>query len=189
MAPEPRTPVPAAAAHDVPTPPGRQEAPRERGRPLMPLRRAPRPASAPLGSRVVAGLVDAVFVVSGQAALLTPVAWYWWFRETPTVPSDVAFVPVLASATLVPLALVLGALYHVYFWSVKGATPGKELLGLRVETEDGATPLPLGRAALRAFAYLLSAASLGIGFAMIAFGGVGLHDRIAGTRVVQGPRR
>jgi uncharacterized RDD family membrane protein YckC len=72
---------------------------------------------------------------------------------------------------------------------VKGATPGKELLSLRVETEDGVTPLPLGRAALRVLGYLLSAASLGAGFLMIAFGGAGLHDRIARTRVVVGRTR
>jgi len=77
----------------------------------------------------------------------------------------------------------------VYFWSVKGATPGKELLALRVETEDGVSPLPLGRAAARVFGYLLSTASLGIGFLMIAFSGSGLHDRISGTRVVKGAKR
>jgi len=107
----------------------------------------------------------------------------------PRTPADVAYLPLLASFTLPPLALLLGALYHVYFWSVKGATPGKELLDLRVETEAGVSPLPLGRAALRVFGYLLSAASLGIGFLMIAFQGSGLHDRIASTRVVKGARR
>jgi uncharacterized RDD family membrane protein YckC len=139
--------------------------------------------------RLAAFVVDGVFVLSGQAILLAPVGWYWWAREAPRTPADVSFLPVLASAVLVPLALLLGALYHVYFWSVKGATPGKELLNLRVETEDGVSPLPLGRAALRVFGYLLSAASLGVGFLMVAFQGSGLHDRIASTRVVKGTRR
>jgi uncharacterized RDD family membrane protein YckC len=89
----------------------------------------------------------------------------------------------------VPLALLLGALYHVYFWSVKGATPGKQLLDLRVETEDGRSPVPVDRAALRLLGYLLSAASLGVGFLMVAFGGSGLHDRVSGTRVVKGAGR
>ncbi len=157
-------------------------------------RRAERPAPraaepADFASRLAAFVVDGVFVLSGQAILLAPAAWYWWAREVPRTPSDVAFLPVLASATLVPLAVLLGALYHVYFWSVKGATPGKELLDLRVETEEGVSPLPLGRAALRVFGYVLSAASLGIGFLMIAFQGSGLHDRVASTRVVKGTRR
>jgi uncharacterized RDD family membrane protein YckC len=150
-------------------------------------RRASEPAEA--ASRLAAFVVDAIFMVSGQAVLLAPVGWYWWAREAPRSPADVSYLPVVASATLVPLALLLGALYHVYFWSVKGATPGKELLDLRVETDDGVSPLPLDRAALRAFGYLLSAASLGVGFLVIAFGGLGLHDRVASTRVVKGARR
>ena len=163
-------------------------------RPLVREKRAESPAPRPsepaeIASRLAAFAVDAVFVLSGQAVLLAPVGWYWWARGMPRTPADVSYLPVFASVTLVPLALLLGALYHVYFWSVKGATPGKELVDLRVETEDGVSPLPLDRAALRAFGYLLSAASLGVGFLMIAFSGMGLHDLIASTRVVKGARR
>jgi len=140
------------------------------------------------GSRV-AFVVDTVFVASGQAVLLAPVGWYWWAREAPQAPTDVTLLPVFASVTLLPLALLLGVLYHVYFWSVKGATPGKELLDLRVVTEDGRSPIPLGSAVRRALGYLLSAASLGIGFMMVAFSGRGLHDRVASTRVVKESRR
>jgi uncharacterized RDD family membrane protein YckC len=156
-------------------------------------RRAQRPAARPepadLASRLAACMVDGVFVLSGQVALLAPAAWYWWDRGAPRSPTDVSFFPVLASATLVPLALLFGALYHVYFWSVKGATPGKELLDLRVETEDGVSPLPLGRAVLRLFGYLLCLASLGVGFLLVAFQGSGLHDRVSSTRVVKGTAR
>jgi uncharacterized RDD family membrane protein YckC len=163
-------------------------------RPLVPERRgepAAKRASEPadFASRLAAFAVDTVFVLSGQAVMLAPVGWYWWAREAPRTPADVSYLPVFASATLIPLALLLGALYHVYFWSVKGATPGKELLDLRVETEGGVSPLPLDRAALRVFGYLLSAASLGVGFLMIAFVGMGLHDRVSSTRVVKGARR
>jgi uncharacterized RDD family membrane protein YckC len=184
MAPEPSPETPPAARVERP-------APRERrADPLPRAPRSPEPGRpAEFASRLAAFVVDTVFVVSGQAVMLAPLGWYWWSREAPRTPAEVAFLPVLASATLVPLAFLLGAIYHVYFWSVKGATPGKELLDLRVETEDGVSPLPLGRAALRAFGYVLSAASLGIGFLMVAFGGSGLHDRIAGTRVVAGTRR
>jgi uncharacterized RDD family membrane protein YckC len=190
MAPEPQ-----ALPPPQPSEARRQAAPAARvERPASPERRADaaaRRASEPaeFGSRLAAFVVDTVFVLSGQAVMLAPVGWYWWTREAPRAPSDVSFLPVFASAILVPLALLLGALYHVYFWSVKGATPGKELLDLRVETEGGASPIPLGCAALRAFGYLLSAASLGIGFLMVALGGSGLHDRIAGTRVVKGTKR
>jgi uncharacterized RDD family membrane protein YckC len=195
MAPERKTDPPPPAFPAETPPAGRVE------RRLLPERRAERdrrpdrPAArassepADFASRLAAAVVDGVFVLSGQLVLLAPAGWYWWVREVPRTPSDVSFPAVLASATLVPLALLLGALYHVYFWSVKGATPGKELLDLRVETEDGVSPLPLGRAALRVFGYVLSAASLGIGFLMVALQGSGLHDRVASTRVVKGARR
>jgi uncharacterized RDD family membrane protein YckC len=144
---------------------------------------------ADAGSRLAAFVVDTVFVASGQAVLLAPVGWYWWAREAPSAPADVTLLPVFASVTLLPLALLLGVLYHVYFWSVKGATPGKELLDLRVVAEDGRSPIPLGSAVRRALGYLLGVASLGIGFLMVAFSGRGLHDRIASTRVVKESRR
>jgi len=189
MAPEREaTPEPPPAPAPEATPASRVERRVTRDRRAEPAaRHASEPAD--FGSRLAAFVVDAVFVASGQAILLAPVAWYWWSREAPRAPSDVSFLPVLASAILVPLALLLGALYHVYFWSVKGATPGKELMDLRVETEDGRSPLPLGRAGARVFGYLLSTASLGIGFLMVAFSRSGLHDRVAGTRVVKGARR
>jgi uncharacterized RDD family membrane protein YckC len=177
-------PLVAAAARPAaePTP---RPAPRER-------RPAPAAANelelAEPGSRLAAFLVDTVFVLSGQAVLLAPVVWYWWARETPRLPAEVAFLPVVASVTLLPLAVLLGVLYHVYFWSVKGATPGMELLELRVVTDDGRSPIPLASALVRALGYLLSAASLGVGFLMVLFGGRGLHDRIAATRVVKGSR-
>ncbi|HEY7511340.1 MAG TPA: hypothetical protein VIG50_13860, partial [Vicinamibacteria bacterium] len=41
------------------------------------------------------------------------------------------------------------------------------------------------RAAVRLFGYVVSGALLGAGFLMAARGGRGLHDRIAGTRVVR----
>jgi uncharacterized RDD family membrane protein YckC len=178
-----RTPAPLAQS----APAASVEPPQRHERRAEPVGRRSEPAEP--ASRLAAFVVDTVFVLSGQAALLAPVGWYWWAREAPRAPSEVPFLPVFASATLVPLALLLGALYHVYFWSVKGATPGKELLDLRVVAEDGSSPIPLASALRRALGYLLSAASLGLGFLMVIFGGRGLHDRIASTRVVKGQRR
>jgi uncharacterized RDD family membrane protein YckC len=147
-------------------------------------RRASEPVPAEPGSRLAAALIDAVFICSGQIALLAPAFWYWWDHEIPRSASELPFLPVLASVTLVPLALLFGALYHVYFWTAKGATPGKELLNLQVQCDDG-SPIGIGRGVLRVLGYGLGVASLGIGFLVIAFGGSGLHDRIAHTRVVR----
>jgi uncharacterized RDD family membrane protein YckC len=149
----------------------------------------PRPSvPAGAGPRLAATLVDAALVFLAQAFVLAPVALFWSSRERPATPADVAFLPILATVALVALALLLAALYFVYFWGVRGATPGKEMFDLRVETEDGRCPIGIPRAGLRLLGYVLSAASLGVGFLMIAIGGSGLHDRIAATRVAEGRR-
>ena len=122
--------------------------------------------------------------------LLSPVLYYWyenWWSHPPATAEGVAFWPILVSLILGPLMLALGAVYYVYHWGVKGATPGKRLLGLKVVAEDGSEPIGLSRATVRVLGYLLSGLTLGIGFLMIAFGG-SLHDRLAGTRVVRRER-
>ncbi len=143
---------------------------------------APRPA-APLGVRFLAGLADALVLGAGEAVVLAPVFYYWSGRGD---RADVSFLPVLLSATVLPAAVVLAVGYYVYFWGWRGATPGQRFFELIVESEEGFSPIGPGKAAARFLGYLLSAASLGVGFLMIAFTGSGLHDRIAGTRVVRG---
>jgi uncharacterized RDD family membrane protein YckC len=142
----------------------------------------------PLGSRILAGLIDLLIVTAVQAVLLAPALYYWWVREIPARPADVSFTPIVLSLGLFPVVLALGVAYYVYYWGVKGATPGKKMLGLVVAGDDGALPIGVSRATVRALGYLLSGALLGLGFLMILFGGTGLHDRLAGTRVVRQPQ-
>lgn len=84
---------------------------------------------------------------------------------------------VLASILLV---VFLG--YHA-LW--RGATPGKRALGLRV-VDDGERMPNLGRALVRAIAYLLGIATLGGSFlwCLVDAEGRAVHDRLARTRVV-----
>ncbi len=140
---------------------------------------------APFGARFLAGVADLLAASALQAALLAPVAWYWWHREIPTDPSQVGFAPILLSALAVAAALLLSGLYFVWGWGIAGATPGKRLLGLRVEAEDGSFPIGPGRACVRLFGYAVSSLLLGLGFLLIPLVGDGLHDKIAGTRVVR----
>jgi uncharacterized RDD family membrane protein YckC len=154
---------------------------------------ASRPPAVPagFGRRAVAGLLDVLLVGAGQLVLVSPVLYYWyenWWTHPPATAADVAFWPILVSLILGPVVLALGAVYFVYHWGVRGATPGKRLLGLVVQAEDGSEPIGLSRAAIRVLGYLLSSLVLGIGFLMIALGGKGLHDRLAGTRVVRRER-
>ena len=192
------TPAARPSPNAAPVPLGPRPAPAivrarpDAGKRVEPRPASPAPASAPagLGRRAVAGLLDALLVTAAQAVLLSPVLYYWyenWWSHPPATAADVAFWPILVSLILGPVVLALGAVYYVYHWGVKGATPGKRLLGLVVVAEDGSETIGLSRAAIRVLGYLLSGLTLGIGFLMIAFGG-SLHDRLAGTRVVRRER-
>ena len=150
---------------------------------------APRePEPADPGSRLAAFLVDTVFVASGQAVLLAPVG------VVLVGARDAAH----ALGRRAPAGVRLG---HA---AAARAAAGRALPRLLLEREGrdarqgaagaargdgrGRLPDPARERAARAFGYVLSAASLGIGFLMVAFGGRGLHDRIASTRVVKGRR-
>lgn len=84
------------------------------------------------------------------------------------------------------LPSVIGAAYVIGFWIAKGQTPGKMALGVRIITTSG-EPIGAGRAVGRYFAYFVSFIALGIGYLMIAFDDKkqGLHDKIAGTYVIE----
>lgn len=80
----------------------------------------------------------------------------------------------------------LPAVVFVIGWGRYGRTPGKLLLDLRVvNARTGERPGYL-RALVRYIGYFVSALPLGLGFLWIVFDRQrqGLHDKIAGTRVV-----
>jgi len=84
--------------------------------------------------------------------------------------------------------IAISIAYFTYFHGIKGRTPGKMLLGLKVLSTDG-TPIGFGIAFLRSVGYLVSSI-LYIGFIWTAFDRrkQGWHDKIAGTVVVILPR-
>lgn len=195
VVPDPKLPDPESRLADLPRAsglprvrhmPARTSSPPSPPRPA-PVSRPPAvpPSRAPLGARMLAGVADLMVVGLLQSLVLLPVARYWWVRELPTDPSEVGFLPILLSLGAIPLALGLGALYFVWGWGLVGATPGKKLLGLRVEGEDGRYPIGPGKAFARVLGYAASGLLVGVGFLLIPFTGDGLHDRIAGTRVVR----
>jgi len=139
------------------------------------------------GRRFVAALVDHAIVGVIQAVILAPVLWYSWARPAAEA-AQLPVAPIALSVALVPLAILVTGVYFVYGWGVRGATPGKRLLGIAVENLDGSFPIGASRAAVRLLGYLLSGALLGLGYLMVLFGGQALHDRVAGTRVVRRER-
>lgn len=88
---------------------------------------------------------------------------------------------------LVTLAAIV---LTVYMDGVKGGTPGKLMLGLRIQNEKGQfIGIPI--AILRYIGKILSALIIGIGYLMIAWDAKkqGLHDKIAKTFVVKTKER
>jgi len=81
----------------------------------------------------------------------------------------------------------LGAIALViYLDGIKGGTPGKQILGMRIVNEQG-NFIGIPMAILRYIARIVSGALLGIGLIMVAFTQKkqGLHDLIAKTYVVK----
>ena len=84
---------------------------------------------------------------------------------------------------------VIACLYSIVCWWLRGQTPGKWLLGLRVVALGGGQ-VGLGRSAIRFVGYLLSALPFYLGFlSVLGPERRGFHDRLAGTEVVYTRRR
>ncbi|HWZ32492.1 MAG TPA: RDD family protein [Bryobacteraceae bacterium] len=86
---------------------------------------------------------------------------------------------------LVLINMGLSLAYNAYFVSTRGATLGKQVLGLKIIRSDGSAVSP-GRAVGRYFAWLLSNFTFLIGFIIAGFDSEkrALHDHIVDTRVI-----
>ena len=80
--------------------------------------------------------------------------------------------------------------FFVGFWMRSGSTLGMLAWGLRVETDNGATP-GIGQASMRFFAAILSWLALGLGFLWQLWEKDKLtwHDRLSGTRIRHYPKK
>jgi uncharacterized RDD family membrane protein YckC len=102
-------------------------------------------------------------------------------------PEDLRGVVFLV-ALLIVLWFVLTLAWATVFVGGCGQTPGKILFGIAVVREDGES-VGYRRAFGRALGFCLAALPLGLGFVGILFTRRrrGLHDWLAGTRVVRVP--
>jgi uncharacterized RDD family membrane protein YckC len=131
--------------------------------------------------RFVAWIIDAVILAIALTILDTPVELMMGVTRHIGDPTSMAgMIGILAL-----INLALQCVYHAYFLSTRGATPGKMVLGLRVIRSDGSM-LTAGQAVGRYFGYLLDGFTLMIGFIMAGFDSQkrALHDRICDTRVI-----
>lgn len=151
-------------------------------RPVAPRQRAAEPAG--FGIRLVAYLVDGVILFI-PFLLVNLAIGAVLLSAGPESPSEIGAAAV---AMIVYGALaMMSAAYLVVFWALRGATPGKSLLGLEIRTEQGQSPLGLPTAMMRLLGYVVSGSLFGLGYLWIAFSDDkrGWHDRIAKTVVVR----
>jgi uncharacterized RDD family membrane protein YckC len=134
--------------------------------------------------RFTAWMIDITILSVVWFILAAPVRLLTGFRN----PADSMTALALSLGALGLQALLNFALmfaYNVYFVSVYGATPGKQLLQLTIVLSDGSR-LSAGQAVGRFFAWLVSYIPFMAGLIMAGFDAEkrALHDRICDTRVI-----
>ena len=176
---------PALPAESDPSPSAVRR-PRAAGRPGVRFR-ASTDEPAGFWIRLAAYSIDSVIV--SLPVLVASGAWAFWLLEQ---GRTIALTEVTPMVFLLPIiggvaSLLLSVVYPVYFWALRGATPGKQVFGLRVLSMDGETPIGWQRAMLRVIGYIINCFVMGIGFLLIAVSEEkrGLHDRLADTRVLR----
>lgn len=173
--PEQVTPAPSrrAAATDVPWSAG------SRSQVIASAAVAPASADVPPSSlRVTAAAIDVAILLCIDLALV-----YFALKICRLSYSEFSLLPKIPLAAF----LLLQNCGYLIVFTAAGQTLGKMFTKLRVVAVDrNATP-DVGRAAVRACAWLLLAIPAGLGLlpALFSRDGRGLHDMLAGTRVIR----
>lgn len=136
--------------------------------------------SAPPARRAIAGLVDALILVSVDLVVI-----YFTLRLCRLGAAELALLPV---APLLLFFLILDGGYLLAFTAAGGQTIGKMATSLRVVAADGGR-VGAWRALARTVAWIVAVTPLGLGLLPAAFDAERrtLYDRVAGTRVVTVP--
>ena len=136
--------------------------------------------SPSLGARIAAGLIDRLLLAGIYAAVL-----YLTLRIT-GLQNTVEDIRVLPVIPFMGFLAFLGFGYVAAFTVAGGQTIGKMILSLRVIGDDG-RPIDAAGGMLRALATMLVPVTLGLSYVPVLFSSDhrALHDRLAGTRVVQ----
>jgi uncharacterized RDD family membrane protein YckC len=85
------------------------------------------------------------------------------------------------------VSTLLGLVYFIGFWSLRGQTPGMMPFNMKVVRADDGGPVDLVRGLLRYVGLIISFAAILLGVIWVAFDSrkQGWHDKIAGTVVVR----
>ncbi len=189
--PEAPAPPPPPPVESQPEPayqaPPQPQAPVQAQAPPAPRSRAEYATAARAGQpagfwpRLGAYVIDALILMIPMWILMTIIGKILW--------SSLNSMAMITTISLVFNLVFMAAsiAYFVIGWSRFGTTVGKAILGLYVIDEQTGQPPSVGKAFLRLVGYMVSSIILYIGFLMILFQDdrKGLHDMIAGTRVVK----
>ena len=136
--------------------------------------------SPTLGVRVGAGVIDALLLVGIDAAIL-----YLTLKVT-GLQSTLEDLRVLPPVPFVGFLALLAFGYVAAFTVAGGQTIGKMVLSLRVIGDDG-RPIDAAGGMLRALGCMLVPVTFGLSYlpALFTSDHRAIHDRLAGTRVVQ----
>ncbi len=138
-------------------------------------------SAAPLGPRMLAGLVDLAVLATVDAAVVLAT-----LRATGLDWSQIDRLPI---APLAVFLFLLAIGYLAMCTVLAGRTFGKAAFGLAV-VEPGGRPVRLAPAVVRALIQVLTVPAAGIGFlpALLGADRRSLYDRLAGTDVVRDAR-
>jgi len=135
-------------------------------------------ARAGFVTRLGAFVVDAAILTVGIRGTIWLLDVNFRLLRRFALPIGLTTIVLLASPLIV-------AIYEIFFWRLRGQTPGKWLLGIRVVALGGG-PVGVGRATLRVLGYLVSALPFYLGFLWILGPHRrGFHDHLAHTEVVR----
>ena len=126
----------------------------------------------------VGGLIDSFLLLAVTLPLLLWVYGWEYFESGSTIRGPMDFL----------ISWVLPAMAAVAFWRYRSATPGKMIVSAWIVDERTGQQPSLAQCIVRYFAYVVSAAPLGLGFLWIAFDPrkQAWHDKLAGTVVTWG---
>jgi uncharacterized RDD family membrane protein YckC len=133
--------------------------------------------------RVGASIIDSILMVAITIPLLGLV--YGW---QPVGSMKYLEASGLAYALI---SWVLPAATIVWFWTQKGATPGKMLLSLKIVDAQTGGKLTIGQSLGRYAGYIIASIPLCLGLLWVAFDRrkQGWHDKLAGTVVIRNKKR
>ena len=132
--------------------------------------------------RALASIIDTIIMVVPMVIFLTSI-YPDYFSFSLDTNSDALMY---RGPIDVVVQLGVPCFYTILFWRLKGATPGKMIVEIKVVDAETLLEPSVPSLIGRYFAYIVSTIPLCLGFLWVAWGKDkrGFHDKLAGTAVI-----